>query len=124
MTEAREYLRKDGTCPFQEKFSGLKDPVAKARIDSTVRKLGRGLKPDVKPVGEGVHESRIDYGPGYRVYFANDGEALIILFLCGDKGTQNEDIAEAKKFWSDYRTRKKELSPKKGQPAPPARAKS
>ena len=83
-----------------------------------MRKLGRGLKPDVKPVGEGVHESRIDHGPGYRVYFANDGKELIVLLLCGDKGTQSEDIAEAKGFWADYRERKKPPPTKRAQPQP------
>lgn len=67
------------------------DARAKARIDTTVRKLVRGLKPDVKHVGEGVHEARIDYGPGYRLYFPNDGAELVILLLCGDKRTQSGD---------------------------------
>jgi putative addiction module killer protein len=106
MPEAREYLRTDGSCPFRDRFTGLGDARAKARIDTTIRKLGRNLRPDVKSVGEGVHEARIDYGPGYRVYFGNDGAELVMLLLCGDKRTQDEDIITAKKYWVDYRARK------------------
>jgi putative addiction module killer protein len=119
MPEAREYLRADGSCPFGDRFAGIGDARAQARIDTTVRKLGRGLKPDVKPVGEGVHEARIDYGPGYRVYFGNDGEDVLVLLLCGDKRTQDQDIPTAKALWAEYRTRKATPPPKEGQPQPP-----
>lgn len=87
MPEARPYQRKDGSRPFDERFERLGDPRAAARIDTTVRKLARGLRPDVRPVGEGVQEARIDYGPGYRVYFGLDGMELVVLLLCGDKRT-------------------------------------
>ena len=106
MPEAREYLQADGRCPFRDRFTALADARAKARIDTTVRKLEQGLKPDVKSVGEGVHEARIDYGPGYRLYFANEGAELVILLLCGDKRTQAKDIVAARKYWFDYRVRK------------------
>ena len=106
MPEARECLRTDGSSPFRERFEGLDDPRAKARVDTSIRKLERGLQPDVKSVGEGVHETRIDYGPGYRVYFANDGSELVILLLCGDKRTQATDIAAARGYWRHYRARK------------------
>jgi putative addiction module killer protein len=92
----------------------LNDPRAKARIDTTVRKLERGLRPDVKPVGGGVHEARIDYGPGYRVYFGIDGTELLVLLLCEDKTTQTADIVNAKTYWDEYKTRKKVPPPKKG----------
>lgn len=74
--------------------------------DTAIRKLERGLQSDVKSVGEGVREARIDYGPGYRLYFASDGRELVILLLCGDKRTQAADVAAAKAYWRDYRTRK------------------
>jgi putative addiction module killer protein len=106
MPEAREYLRADGSSPFRDRFSDLADARAKARIDTAIRKLERGLSPDVKSVGEGLHEARIDYGPGYRVYFGNDGADLVILLLCGDKRTQARDIVAAQKHWADYRARK------------------
>lgn len=93
-------------------FVGHPLPVlaAKARITTTIRKLARGLRPDVKPVGEGVHEARVDYGPGYRVYFGNDGRELVILLLCGDKRRQAEDIETAKTLWAEYRIRKAQSS--------------
>ena len=77
------------------------------------------MKPDVKSVGEGAHEARIDYGPGYRVYFGNDGDALVILLLCGDKRTQDADIVTARQNWADYRARKSALPPARGAPQPP-----
>ena len=119
MPKAREYLRSDGSCPFRDRFTSLGDPRAKARIDTTVRKLGRGLRPDVRSVGEGVHEARIDYGPGYRIYFGNDGKQLVVLLLCGDKRTQSEDIAAAKVYWTEYGVRKTAPRPKEGKPKPP-----
>ena len=106
MQEAREYLQADGSSPFTERFSDIADARAKARLDTTIRKLERGLKPDVRSVGEGVHEARIDYGPGYRSYFGNDGADVVILLLCGDKRTQDQDINEARNYWVDYRARK------------------
>ena len=86
MPEARPYQRKDGSCPFDERFERLGDPRAAARIDTTVRKLARGLRPDVRPVGEGVQEARIDYGPGYRVYFGFDGRNWWCFSFAGTSG--------------------------------------
>ena len=106
MTEAQEYIRRDGTNPFRDRFVSLGDKRAMARIDTIVRKLQRGLRPDVRPVGEGVHEARIDYGPGYRVYFGNDGQELVILLLCGDKRRQAADIETARLYWAEYKLRK------------------
>ena len=69
--------------------------VAKARIQARIRRLSLGNPGDVKPVGEGVSEMRIDYGPGYRVYFVQRGELLIVLLAGGDKSTQDRDISTA-----------------------------
>lgn len=79
-------------------FDGLRDRRARARIDVRIRRLSLGNPGDVKPVGKGVSELRIDYGPGYRVYFVQRGEALIILLAGGDKRTQERDIAKAIKM--------------------------
>jgi putative addiction module killer protein len=76
-------------------FESLRDRKARARIDIRIRRLAIGNPGDVKPVGQGVSELRIDYGPGYRVYFTQRGEALIILLAGGDKRTQDRDIKTA-----------------------------
>ncbi|MBU6185452.1 MAG: type II toxin-antitoxin system RelE/ParE family toxin [Synechococcales bacterium] len=76
-------------------FKSLRDRQSKARIDIRIRRLSTGNPGDVKPVGQGVSELRIDYGPGYRVYFVQRGETLIILLAGGDKRTQEQDIITA-----------------------------
>ena len=80
---------------YSQWFNTLRDRQAKARIDIRVRRLSMGNPGDVKPVGQGVSELRIDYGPGYRVYFVQRGETLIILLAGGDKRTQEQDIKTA-----------------------------
>ena len=70
-------------------------PTAKARIQARIDRLALGLAGDVKPVGEGISELRIDYGPGYRVYFIRRGDTVVVLLAGGDKGTQDRDIATA-----------------------------
>ena len=76
-------------------FSSLRDRHAKARIDIRIRRLSLGNPGDVKAVGEGVSELRIDYGPGYRVYFVQRGQTVVILLAGGDKRTQDSDIKAA-----------------------------
>jgi putative addiction module killer protein len=114
--DAQEYLRADGSAPFSESFLGLGDEKAKAKVDTVVRRLARGLRPDVKSVGKGVHESRIDHGPGYRIYFGNDGPRMVVLLLCGDKTTQQADIARAQALWADYKDRKDPLTKQRVKP--------
>ncbi len=80
---------------YSDWFDRLGDGRAKARIDVRIRRLSLGNPGDVKPVGEGVSELRVDYGPGYRVYFLQRGTSLIILLAGGDKKSQKEDIAKA-----------------------------
>jgi putative addiction module killer protein len=81
---------------FKDWFSDLRDQNAKRRIAQRLVRVQSGLFGDVKPIGEGVSELRIDYGPGYRIYFAQRGAELIILLCGGDKGTQDRDIRTAK----------------------------
>jgi putative addiction module killer protein len=80
---------------YAQWFNGLRDRQAKARIAIRIRRLSLGNPGDVRPVGQGVSELRIDYGPGYRVYFTRRGELVVILLIGGDKRTQGQDIRTA-----------------------------
>jgi putative addiction module killer protein len=80
---------------YADWFDSLRDRKARARIDVRIRRLSLGNPGDVKPIGSGVSELRIDYGPGYRVYFVQRGPMLIILLAGGDKRTQERDIKKA-----------------------------
>ena len=84
-------------------FAGLRDRVARARIDIRIRRLSLGNAGDTKPVGEGVSELRIDHGPGYRLYFIRRGEVVIVLLAGGDKSTQDKDILAAKALAKDLK---------------------
>jgi putative addiction module killer protein len=83
------------TDAYAEWFASLRDRQAKARINARIRRLSLGNPGDVMPVGEGVSELRVDYGPGYRVYFAQRGHSVVVLLAGGDKSTQNRDIKTA-----------------------------
>ena len=76
----------------------LKDAKAKAHIDRRIDRLCRGNPGDVEPIGEGCSEMRIDYGPGYRIYYKDTGREIIIILCGGDKSTQQTDIIRAKKI--------------------------
>jgi len=81
---------------YAQWFNSLGDRQARARIDVRIRRLPLGNPGDVKPMGEGVSERRIDYGPGYRIYFVQRGQTLVILLAGGDKSTQDQDIKTAR----------------------------
>ena len=83
---------------FSSWFNSLRDKRAKARIQARIDRVEVGHFGDVAPVGEGVSELRIFYGPGYRVYFVKRGLAVVILLSGGDKSTQNTDIIQAKEL--------------------------
>ena len=82
---------------------GLKDRQAVQRVVARVERMAPGNLGDVKPVGAGVSETRIDYGPGYRLYFAKHGEALIVLLAGGGKRTQDKDLKAAKALWEAWK---------------------
>ncbi|MBV8765271.1 MAG: type II toxin-antitoxin system RelE/ParE family toxin [Hyphomicrobiales bacterium] len=90
MLEARQ------TKLFSAWHQGLRDPVAKAKIAARIDRLTLGNPGDVEPIGEGLSELRIAYGPGYRVYFVGRGKVLVILLCGGQKGSQDRDIKRAK----------------------------
>ncbi|MGO8919296.1 MAG: type II toxin-antitoxin system RelE/ParE family toxin [Stellaceae bacterium] len=102
----RYYITGDGRSPFEEWFSGL-DAAAGAKVSVALVRLGQGNLSNAKGVGEGVLEYRIDWGPGYRVYFGRDGEVLVILLTGGTKQRQQRDIERAKVLWADYKRRRK-----------------
>ena len=83
------------TVSFAQWLDGLRDVRARARVQVRVERLAAGNAGDVEPVGEGVSELRIDYGPGYRVYFKKHGREVVILLAGGDKRTQSADIKTA-----------------------------
>lgn len=102
MHELRYFVAPDGRSPFEGWFSGL-DPVARAKVTVALSRLEQGNVSNVKSVGGGVLELRIDFGPGYRVYFGRDGRVLVILLSGGTKKRQQSDIAAAAKHWDAYR---------------------
>lgn len=106
MLEIRYYVAADGRQPFAEWFADL-EPVMRARIVRAVARMEQGNLSNAKPVGGGVLEYRIDFGPGYRVYFGRDGETLVILLTGGSKKRQQRDIEAAAAFWQDYKRRKR-----------------
>ena len=101
MLEIRYYVAANGHQPFAEWFADL-DPVARA-----IARMEQGNLANVKFVGEGVLEYKIDFGPGYRVYFGRDGDTLLILLTGGTKKRQQRDINVAIAYWQDYKRGKR-----------------
>ena len=93
----------DGRVPFEEWLDDLSDKKAVARVLARLARVRQGNPGDCKPVGEGVNELRVDYGPGYRVYFGQKGRTLVVLLCGGDKRTQDRDIRLAKQYWREFK---------------------
>ncbi len=98
------YLTANNKKPFKEWMDGL-DRVTRAKIRVRLDRVSLGNLGRNRHVGEGVYELKIDYGPGYRVYYALNGKTVILLLLGGDKSTQEKDIQQAKYFWTDHKER-------------------
>jgi len=96
------YQTATGTLPFLEWWQSLRDGRTKAIILARLARVRVGNMGNTRSVGEGVHELKIDYGPGYRVYFGHEGPQLVILLYGGDKRTQDDDITTAKAYWQRY----------------------
>jgi putative addiction module killer protein len=105
--ELRQYIDLSGRNPFDRWFENLEDST-QARIVVALDRLERGNISAVKGVGAGVSELRLDFGPGYRVYFGRDGNTLVILLGGGTKKRQQADIAAAQMLWQEYKNRRKE----------------
>jgi putative addiction module killer protein len=106
-----EYNDTSGRSPYKDWFDGLNAQAA-AKVAVAVTRMGLGNLSNVKPVGEGVLEFRIDFGPGYRIYFGRDGSEIIILLGGGAKKGQQQDIETAKARWGDYKERSTALKKK------------
>ena len=106
MLELRYYLGADGRSPFARWFEDL-NAVAGAKVVRALARMEQGNLSNVKSVGEGVLEYKIDFGPGYRVYFGRDGEQLVILLTGGTKKRQQRDIETAAMLWRDYKRTKR-----------------
>ena len=96
-----------GVSPFADWFDDL-DTRAATKVRTALARMEAGNLGDAKSVGDGVLERRIDWGPGYRIYFGRDGNRLIVLLAGGTKSGQRRDIRRAQSYWMDYRRRKKE----------------
>src|SRR4051812_9544492 len=103
----RKYEALSGKKPFDEWLLGLKDTLSKVRIRKRLDKLEDGHYGDFSPVGDGVQELRLMFGPGYRIYFVDFDHVVIILMCGGDKSTQSDDIKKAKMYWNELRGRLK-----------------
>ena len=103
--DVREYIDAAGRSPFTKWLRALNVHAA-AKVATALERVADGNLSKVKAVGNGVLEHKIDFGPGYRIYFGRDGDRLIILLVGGTKKRQTEDIRRAKANWEDYRNRK------------------
>ncbi|MBM4136050.1 MAG: type II toxin-antitoxin system RelE/ParE family toxin [Nitrospira sp.] len=100
-----EYLQ-DGVSFFEKCFNSL-DAQVSVKVVTALYRLEQGNLSNVKSVGKGVSEYRIDFGPGYRIYFGQDGNTLIVLLCGGSKKTQSKDIIKAQLIWVRYKTEKR-----------------
>ena len=107
MIEIREYIDASGRNPFQRWYSRL-DSISKIRVRTVIDRMEQGNLSNAKGVGRGVLEYRMDFGPGYRIYFGRDGDTIIILLGGDTKSRQHRDIENAKASWQDYRRRKRQ----------------
>lgn len=101
------YITSDGKQPYSEWLRSLRDTMTIARIRTRIDRIEEGNLGQYKSLGTGLFEFKFSFGPGYRVYFAVDGDEVILLVSGGDKGSQRKDIEKAREYWTDYLMRKK-----------------
>lgn len=106
MKKIERYTTQDGKIPYRDWIESL-DLVTQARVFAYVDRVASGgARKNIKPVGIGVYEIKLDFGPGYRVYFAEVGKVVLLLLVGGDKSTQKKDIRTAIEYWRDYASRR------------------
>lgn len=89
--------------PFTDWLNKLRDPSSKRRIITRLRRLEQGNYGDCKALGQGIHELRLFFGSGYRIYFGEDGDKIVVILCAGDKSSQSKDIDFARDCWKDYK---------------------
>ena len=109
MITIREYIDHEGRSSYAKWFNRLNAPAA-ARVVTALVRMEQGNFSNAKSVGEGVLENRVDFGPGYRIYFGRDGDQIVILLGGGTKKRQQKDIEAAKILWKEYKIRKRQES--------------
>ena len=102
--EIQRYVTVDGQVPFDNWYNSLRDSKISTIIDKRLNRVILGNLGDCQSVGNGVFELRIDYGPGFRIYFGQVGTTIILLLCGGDKSTQDRDIRQAIEYWTNYRS--------------------
>lgn len=103
--EVSNYITEDGKEPFAEWIKKLRDGQTRTRILKNIAKMRLGNFGDSESVGEGVSELKLDFGAGYRVYYAKHGKKVVFLLCGGDKDTQQKDIEKARDYWAEYKAR-------------------
>lgn len=101
--QIRYYIAPNGKSPFAGWLDKFKDNIMRSRIERRIERMASGNYGDCEPVGSGVYELRLDFGPGYRVYFAEEENVVVILLCGGDKSTQKKDIINAKHYLAELR---------------------
>ena len=101
MYEIQIYTKENGKSPFKEWFNDL-DQVTQIRVESRIDRLALSNLGDSKALGEGIHELRLHFGPGYRIYFSFIGKHIVLLLAGGEKSTQDKDIKNAKEYNKEY----------------------
>jgi putative addiction module killer protein len=92
-----------GRCPFEDWYRSIRDTTTRVRIRTRLVRIRNGNFGDCKPVGQGVNELRLDFGPGYRVYYVEVDEVIVVLLVGGDKSSQSSDIKRAQELWVEYK---------------------
>ena len=108
MIDVREYLAADGSSPYAKWFNALNAPAA-AKVAIAITRMAKSNLSNAKSVEGGIQEYRIDFGPGYRIYFGREGEHLLILLGGGTKKRQRDDVHRAQNLWADYKKKRGEV---------------